>query len=73
MLENHTLYPAKQFVTAGDKMKTAITKIREELDTRIPELEKGGKLIEAQRLRMRTEYDLEMMSEMGFCQGIENY
>jgi len=73
ILENHTLYPAKQFVTAGDKMKTAITKIREELDTRIPELEKEGKLIEAQRLRMRTEYDLEMMSEMGFCQGIENY
>ncbi|MBC7979071.1 MAG: excinuclease ABC subunit UvrB [Armatimonadetes bacterium] len=73
LLESHTLYPAKQFVTAGDKMKTAIIKIREELDLRIPELEKDGKLIEAQRLRMRTEYDLEMMQEMGFCQGIENY
>ncbi|MGJ8634213.1 MAG: excinuclease ABC subunit UvrB [Luteolibacter sp.] len=73
VLESHTLYPAKQFVTAGDKMKVAIRKIREELDLRIPELEKEGKLIEAQRLRMRTEYDLEMMTEMGFCQGIENY
>ena len=73
VLESHTLYPAKQFITAGDKMKTAIGKIRKELDQRIPELEKEGKLIEAQRLRMRTEYDLEMMTEMGFCQGIENY
>lgn len=73
ILENHTLYPAKQFVTASDKMKIAITKIREELDARISELEKEAKLIEAQRLRMRTEYDLEMMTEMGFCQGIENY
>ena len=73
VLESHTLYPAKQFVTASDKMKTARTKIRNELDLRIPELEKEGKLIEAQRLRMRTEYDLEMMAEMGFCQGIENY
>ncbi len=73
VVESHTLYPAKQFVTAGNKMKTAIGKIREELDLRIPELESQGKLIEAQRLRMRTEYDLEMMAEMGFCQGVENY
>jgi excinuclease ABC subunit B len=73
IIEMHTLYPAKQFVTAGDKMKTAIVNIRKELDERIAVLEKHGKLIEAQRLRMRTEYDLEMMTEMGFCQGIENY
>jgi excinuclease ABC subunit B len=73
VLENHTLYPAKQFVTAGDKMKVARVEIRKELDERIVMLEKENKLIEAQRLRMRTEYDLEMMAEMGFCQGIENY
>ncbi|MEY3395603.1 MAG: hypothetical protein RL346_1839 [Verrucomicrobiota bacterium] len=73
ILEQHVFYPAKQFVTASDKMKVAIRKIRAELDQRIAELEQQGKLIEAQRLRMRTEYDLEMMSELGFCQGIENY
>lgn len=73
VLESHVFYPAKQFVTAADKMKVAMRKIRAELDQRIAELEKDGKLIEAQRLRMRTEYDLEMMAELGFCQGIENY
>ena len=72
-LESHTFFPAKQFVTPGDKMKRATVAIRQELDARVAELEQGGKLIEAQRLRMRTEYDLEMMAEMGFCQGIENY
>jgi excinuclease ABC subunit B len=73
VLESHVFYPAKQFVTAADKMKVAMRNIRAELDQRIAELEKDGKLIEAQRLRMRTEYDLEMMAELGFCQGIENY
>jgi excinuclease ABC subunit B len=72
-LENHTFFPAKQFVTDGGKMKSAMRAIRAELDERIACFEKEGKLIEAQRLRMRTEYDLEMMTEMGFCQGIENY
>src|SRR5690606_25898487 len=72
-LENHTFFPAKQFVTPGDKMKRATIAIRKEADERVAEFEKVGKLIEAQRLRMRTEYDLEMMAEMGFCQGIENY
>ncbi len=72
-LENHTFFPAKQFVTPGDKMKRATVEIRKELDARVAEFEKEGKLIEAQRLRMRTDYDLEMMREMGFCQGIENY
>lgn len=68
-----TLYPAKQFVTPGDKMRKAILAIREELNQRVAEFESQGKLLEAQRLRMRTEYDIEMMQEMGFCQGIENY
>jgi len=68
-----TLYPAKQFVTPADKMRRAMVTIRTELDARIVEFEKQGKLLEAQRLKMRTEYDLEMMQEMGFCNGIENY
>jgi excinuclease ABC subunit B len=68
-----TLYPAKQFVTPYDKLQRAQRTIREELDARIIEFEKQGKLLEAQRLKMRTEYDLEMMQEMGFCSGIENY
>ena len=72
-LESHTFFPAKQFVTPGDKMKRAMVSIREELTARVAELEKDGRLVEAQRLRMRTDYDLEMMAEMGFCQGIENY
>ena len=71
--DSHTFFPAKQFVSSGDKMKRAIVAIREEADERIAQLEKQDKLVEAQRLRMRTDYDLEMMAEMGFCQGIENY
>jgi excinuclease ABC subunit B len=72
-LEAHTFFPAKQFVTPGDKLKRAVVEIRAECDGRIAELERDGKLLEAQRLRMRTDYDIEMMLEMGFCQGIENY
>jgi excinuclease ABC subunit B len=68
-----TLYPAKQFVTPADKMRRAMVTIREELNERIIFFEKHGHLLEAQRLKMRTEYDLEMMQEMGFCSGIENY
>ncbi|MDB4618517.1 excinuclease ABC subunit UvrB [Akkermansiaceae bacterium] len=70
---NYVFYPAKQFVSSKEKLKTAMVAIRQELDDRIAWFEKNNKLIEAQRLRMRTEYDLEMMQEMGFCQGIENY
>ncbi len=68
-----TVYPGKQFVTPGEKLKRAILTIREELGERIAWFEKEGKLLEAQRIKMRTEYDLEMMEEMGFCSGIENY
>ena len=68
-----TFYPAKQFVTPADKLNRALHTIRDELDARIVDLEAQGKLLEAQRLKMRTEYDLEMLQEMGFCNGIENY
>ena len=68
-----TFYPAKQFVTPADKLNRALASIRNELDHRIVDLESQGKLLEAQRLKMRTEYDLEMLQEMGFCSGIENY
>ena len=68
-----TVYPSKQFVTSRDKMKRAILTIREELGERVAWFEKNQKLLEAQRIKMRTEYDLEMMEEMGFCSGIENY
>lgn len=72
-LEAVTIYPSKQFVTPPDKMKPALLAIREELTDRIAWFEKHGKLLEAQRIKMRTEYDLEMLEEMGFCSGIENY
>ena len=68
-----TFFPAKQFVTPADKLNRALTTIRAELDDRIKFLESQNKLLEAQRLKMRTEYDLEMLQEMGFCSGIENY
>jgi excinuclease ABC subunit B len=73
MLEAVTIYPGKQFVTPAEKLRPALLAIREELGERIAWFEKAGKLLEAQRLKMRTEYDLEMMEEMGFCSGIENY
>ena len=72
-LEALTVYPGKQFVTTADKLKRAIITIGEELGDRIAQFEMNGKLLEAQRIKMRTEYDLEMMEEMGFCSGIENY
>ena len=72
-LEFVTVYPGKQFVTPTEKLRPALLAIREELGERIAWFEKHGKLLEAQRIKMRTEYDLEMMEEMGFCSGIENY
>jgi excinuclease ABC subunit B len=67
------IYPASHFVTSGDKMKVAMENIRTELEARLKELNEAGKLLEAQRLEQRTNYDLEMMAEIGFCSGIENY
>ncbi len=67
------VYPASHYVTSRERMEQAITDIEVELAERLEELEGAGKLLEAQRLRMRTAYDLEMMREVGFCSGIENY
>ncbi len=67
------IYPASHFVTREEKMKVAIERIEAELEERLKELHEENKLLEAQRLEQRTRYDLEMMDEMGFCSGIENY
>ena len=72
-LDSHIFFPAKQFVTDKDKLNTAIRAIKKEALARVEWFEKHDKLIEAQRIRMRTDFDIEMMQEMGFCQGIENY
>ncbi|SYZ73335.1 excinulease of nucleotide excision repair, DNA damage recognition component [Candidatus Zixiibacteriota bacterium] len=67
------IYPAKHFVTTEPKMEKAVAAITEELDERLVQLRNAGKLLEAQRLESRTRYDLEMMKEIGYCSGIENY
>ena len=67
------LYPATQYATPKDKIKTAIHGIRAELDERVKWFESQNMLLEAQRIKMRTEYDIELLQEMGFCTGIENY
>lgn len=67
------IFPASHFVTHEDTMKRAIVNIERELEERLAELREQGKLLEAQRLEQRTRYDIEMMQEMGFCSGIENY
>ena len=72
-LTHLTLFPAKQFVTPKEKMQVAMRSIRTEMVERVAFFEENGKYLEAQRLKMRTEYDLEMMQEMGYCNGIENY
>jgi len=72
-LTHLTLFPAKQFVTPYEKLQNAQRTIRAEMEERVIHFEKHGHLLEAQRIKMRTEYDLEMMQEMGFCSGIENY
>ena len=72
-LARANVFPAKQFVTPYPKIEQALQAIRKELEERIAWFEARGKLLEAQRLRMRTEYDLEMLTELGFCPGIENY
>jgi excinuclease ABC subunit B len=67
------IYPAKHFVMPEDQIHQALQLIKDELQGRVSQLEREGKLVEAQRLRSRTEYDVEMMEEMGYCSGIENY
>ncbi|NLA35127.1 MAG: excinuclease ABC subunit UvrB, partial [Actinobacteria bacterium] len=72
-LDEFVLFPATHYTTSDDRMTAAIHRIEAELQERLAYFEKEGKLLEAQRLRMRTQYDLENMAEMGFCNGIENY
>ena len=72
-LERFDLYPATGFVTPKENIAAAIPRIRAELDERVAELEKQNKLLEAQRIKMRTEQDLDLLAETGFCTGIENY
>jgi excinuclease ABC subunit B len=67
------IYPAKHFITPQEKLQRAIVSIEAELDERLRELKAAGKLLEAQRLEQRTKYDIEMMREVGYCSGIENY
>lgn len=71
---NHVaIFPASHYVTSRENLERAMNDIREELDERLDELNKHGRLLEAQRLEQRTNYDLDMMQEMGYCSGIENY
>ncbi|MEG0778381.1 MAG: excinuclease ABC subunit UvrB, partial [Oscillospiraceae bacterium] len=71
---NHiAIYPASHYVTTKEKMAQAIGEIRQECDARVKHFEETGKLLEAQRLAQRTNYDIEMMQELGYCSGIENY
>ena len=72
-VENLRIFPATHYVAGPDRMERAIASIEAELEERLAELEGKGKLLEAQRLRMRTNYDVEMMRQVGFCSGIENY
>ena len=72
-LNHAAIYPASHYVTTREKMAAAIERIRQECDERVAYFEANNKLIEAQRIRQRTEYDIEMMQELGYCTGIENY
>jgi excinuclease ABC subunit B len=72
-VEQVLIFPASHFVTRADKLKRAIAAIKEELTDCLGELRSRGKLLEAQRLEQRTHFDIEMMEELGFCSGIENY
>ncbi len=72
-LDSIDIYPAKHFVTSQDKLLLAIERIEQELEDRLKELKQQGKLLEAARLEQRTNYDLEMLREAGYCTGIENY
>ena len=71
--EHVVIFPASHYVTSKEKMQVALVNIEKELEDRLAELKREDKLLEAQRLEQRTRYDIEMLSEMGFCTGIENY
>ena len=71
--DSMTIFPAKHFITPEEKLRRAITGIEEELDLRLKFFKDNGKLLEAQRLEMRTRYDLDMLREVGYCNGVENY
>ena len=73
VLNHVAIYPASHYVTTKDKMDKAIQEIRRELDDQVQYFTDNNQLVEAQRLRQRTEYDMEMMAELGYCSGIENY
>ena len=73
ILNHAAIYPASHYVTTKEKMAAAIDEIRRECDERVKWFEENNKLIEAQRIRQRTDYDIEMMQELGYCTGIENY
>ncbi|MCA6501060.1 MAG: excinuclease ABC subunit UvrB [Pseudanabaena sp. M135S2SP2A07QC] len=72
-LEALNIYPARHFVTPADRLEIACAEIKEEMEARLEELTNAGKLLEAQRLEQRTKYDLELLQEVGFCNGVENY
>ncbi|MBU6330072.1 MAG: excinuclease ABC subunit UvrB, partial [Acidobacteria bacterium] len=72
-LEELIIFPATHYVAGEERLRAAMARIQDELQQQLARFEKEGKLLEAQRLRMRTQYDLEMMEELGFCNGIENY
>ncbi|WP_341735558.1 excinuclease ABC subunit UvrB [Microcoleus sp. CAWBG640] len=72
-VEALNIYPARHFVTPKERLESACTAIEQELEARLEELEKNGKLLEAQRQEQRTRYDLEMLREVGYCNGVENY
>ena len=72
-LESLNVYPARHFVTPEERLEVACNDIEAELDERLKELEKAGKLLEAQRLEQRSRYDIEMLREVGYCNGVENY
>ena len=72
-LDTLTIFPATQYVTSKPTIEAAMGGLRGELDAQVRQFEAEGKLLEAHRIRQRTEYDMEMMKELGFCNGIENY
>ena len=72
-METVEIYPAKHYIAQEDKLKQAILDIEAELEEQLAYFRKEGKLLEAQRLEQRTRYDLEMLREVGYCSGIENY